>query len=648
MLLSFDVETHAMSPIVAPPLVVGAWSDGLSAWLTNRTDTVDAFREALRQDEIVGCNIVFDLGVMCVAEPRLVPHVFQAVEENRVYSVDLSEALHDIARGCLYKDPETGEPFQRYSLVRLEQRYLGIDRTEQKKNGWRLRYGELADVPLAQWPTEAIEYPKADALNTYRVHMAQAQHDNSQARGEEMRAAWSRHLQRAWGIRTDPERVAALREAVTKTHEETVAKFTACGLYRGEGQINPASKTGRPYPRSQYGTKNTALLKERVTAAYRGSPPLTAGGEVSCDRDTMLESGDELLEEFAATGENEKLFSTYLELLEVGTKRPIHPDYRLVVTGRPSSSNPNLYNLPRDHRIRECVIPRDGFLFADGDYAAIEFATLAQETYELFGYSELRDALLDGKDPHLLFAANLMSALYAETVSRYEHGDKQVKGLRQLGKAYNYGKGGGMGGPKMVHTSRKQGVRFCVASGERPDCTGERVTEYRGRPIKPACVDCLRVGERADSAYFTTWSVMEHYFKLVSQETAGGSGSIKGYGFTRGGCTFTNGANFRFQHRASRGQNRALWRLARECYVDRSSPLFGSRPVVTPYDQALTEVPEARAPEAADRQALIMREEMQAVCPDVPIKVEPVLTRRWMKDAKPKRDASGRLMVTEC
>ena len=196
----------------------------------------------------------------------------------------------------------------------------------------------------------------------------------------------------------------------------------------------------------------------------------------------------------------------------------------------------------------------------------------------------------------------------------------------------------------MVKNGRKQGLVFCTLSGEHPACTGERVTEYNGRPCKPTCVNCLSVGAKLDATYFLLWGVMRDYFDLITRETKC-DGSIKGYAFTRAGCTFTNGANFRFQHRAACGQADALWRLARECYVERDSPLFGCRPVVTPYDQTLAEAPEHRASEAADRLALVMREEMQRVCPDVPIKVEPVITRRWLKDAKPNR-VNGRLEVT--
>ncbi len=257
----------------------------------------------------------------------------------------------------------------------------------------------------------------------------------------------------------------------------------------------------------------------------------------------------------------------------------------------------------------------------------------------------MRDALLADRDPHVLFASQLAQTDYPTMLARVTSGDAQAKGLRQLAKAWNYGKGGGMGVAKMVQTSRKVGVKFCVVGGVNPRCTGERVTEWNGRECKPSCIDCLRVGVRAEEAYFVQWPEMRDYFDLITRETRG-DGAIRGYAFTRAGCTFTNGANFRFQHRAACLQADALWQLARECYVERDSPLFGCRPVITPYDQTLAEAPAHRASEAADRLATVMRSAGQRVCPDVPIKVEPVITRRWLKDAKPNR-VDGKLLPTD-
>lgn len=657
MLLSFDTETSAMDPVLAPPLVCGAFSDGSSAWLLNRKDTIDAFREALR-GELTNVNVVFDLAVMVVADPALLPLVFQALEDGRIVSADINEVLHDVARERRWRDAEgrehvdcwlyiddNGRDIGWYGQAFLERRYLGIDRSAEKASGWRFRYGELRRLPISAYPLEAVEYPKRDALNAWRINDAQRGHNNRDARPRWMRKAWAYYLQRAWGIRTDRERVDELRAAVTKMHDETVQRFTASGLYRGPGQINPRSKRGLPYPPSQYGKRNTEVLRERVRRAYHGRPPLTDGGEVSTDRDTLSESGDELLEQFAETGENEKLYSQYIDVLEAGTRRPIHFEFRFIKTGRPAAREPNLFNFPRDPRIRACVIPRPGYVFIDGDYSAIEFCTLAQTTYELFGRSAMRDALIADRDPHVLFAAQLANTDYASMLARVAGGDAQARGLRQLAKAWNYGKGGGMGVAKMVQTSRKQGVKFCVVGGVSAVCRGERLTEWNGREIKPTCIDCLRVAVRADDGYFTAWPEMRDYFDLITRETRG-TGAIRGYAFTRAGCTFTNGSNFRFQHRAACLQADALWQLARECYVERQSPLFGCRPVITPYDQTLAEAPAHRASAAADRLAAVMRSAGERVCPDVPIKVEPVITRRWLKDARPNR-VNGRLEVSD-
>ena len=43
----------------------------------------------------------------------------------------------------------------------------------------------------------------------------------------------------------------------------------------------------------------------------------------------------------------------------------------------------------------------------------------------------------------------------------------------------------------------------------------------------------------------------------------------------------------------------------------------------------------------------IMVKEMQKYTPDVPIKAEPALMRRWYKDAEPLYDQEGKLLIWE-
>lgn len=55
-------------------------------------------------------------------------------------------------------------------------RYLGLDISADKKgsDSWRLRYGELIGVPIAEWPPEALRYALEDPVHTAQLRVAQA------------------------------------------------------------------------------------------------------------------------------------------------------------------------------------------------------------------------------------------------------------------------------------------------------------------------------------------------------------------------------------------------------------------------------------------------------------------------------------------
>lgn len=110
--------------------------------------------------------------------------------------------------------------------------------------------------------------------------------------------------------------------------------------------------------------------------------------------------------------ELKKLISTYVTSLP-GYINPqtgkIHTTYNQTVTatGRLSSSNPNLQNLPirseRGKLIREAVIPDPGCLFLSADYSQIELRLLAHFS----GDEHMRDAFRQGQDIHAATAAKI-------------------------------------------------------------------------------------------------------------------------------------------------------------------------------------------------------------------------------------------------
>ena len=112
--------------------------------------------------------------------------------------------------------------------------------------------------------------------------------------------------------------------------------------------------------------------------------------------------------------ELKKLISTYISALptyinpETGK---IHTTYNQTVTatGRLSSSNPNLQNLPirseRGQLIRQAVIPDDGCMFLSADYSQIELRLMAHFSQD----PHLVEAFRSGQDVHAATAAKIFN-----------------------------------------------------------------------------------------------------------------------------------------------------------------------------------------------------------------------------------------------
>ena len=133
-----------------------------------------------------------------------------------------------------------------------------------------------------------------------------------------------------------------------------------------------------------------------------------------------------------------KLRSTYVDalpaLVEPETGR-VHTDFNQAVTatGRLSSSNPNLQNIPVrtefSRRIRKAFLPQEGWRMLSADYSQIELRILSH----LSGEPVLIEAYRAGDDVHALTARVLLEK---EEVTPEE---------RRLGKTINFGVIYGMG-----------------------------------------------------------------------------------------------------------------------------------------------------------------------------------------------------------
>lgn len=117
-----------------------------------------------------------------------------------------------------------------------------------------------------------------------------------------------------------------------------------------------------------------------------------------------------------------KLLSTYIDALPklINPKTGhIHTSFNqaVTVTGRLSSSNPNLQNIPiRDNNgreVRKAFIPDDGCLFFSADYSQIELRIMAH----LSGDENLIEAFREGHDIHASTASKVFKKPITEVTS---------------------------------------------------------------------------------------------------------------------------------------------------------------------------------------------------------------------------------------
>lgn len=643
-MLVVDTETYLIQPgMLAPKMVCVAfasdermtyslehdagYSEGPHTLLLKAQDALPRLRWLLTQ-EFCAHNLAFDLAVIARAYPELLPLIFKALSEGRAHDTEIREQLHAIALGRL--GFLGGKPTH-YSQKDLEIAYLGIDRSKEKddEDAWRLKYGTLYDVPLADWEFDALHYPLEDAINCLALYHAQKDHQNLHQEAEQVRAAFALHLCAVRGVRTD-------KASVDKFEAEMIAEYGQTKDLLVNAGILTIDKKGKDH-------KVMKVIQERVTKAYNGTPPLTPSSKPKCDGDTLAESGDPVLEALAASATSAKMLSTYVPILKLGTSIPITSSPNVLVeSGRTSWAKPNLQNQPRGRpghlNVRDCYIPRPGFRFVSVDYSTLELRTLAQALLWICGESVMAQTLNAGRDLHSTMGASIMGVEYADFAARVKAKDKTAKDFRQMSKAVNFGLPGGLGAAKLVAFARATyDAQLCVLSGEATTCGLEKVTEFNKRPCSPTCVKCIEVAIGLKETWFRTFPEMKGYFDWVSGITKGGSGQIEQFVSKRlrGGLGFCDGANTVFQGLAADLAKKALWDVTVACYQDKSAPLYGSRPWLFAHDEVLCETWEANLTPAAFQIADIMRAAYQQYCPDVDCgPLEPAAMSRWLKEAE--------------
>lgn len=197
------------------------------------------------------------------------------------------------------------------------------------------------------------------------------------------------------------------------------------------------------------------ILFEKLKIDIKGVKK-TKGGAISTNIDTLMTISDRhLIVKFILEyRELFKLQSTYVKpLQELADKNQrVHTTYIQTgtSTGRLSSQNPNLQNIPIEgewaKELRKCFITEKGFQLASFDYSQIELRVLAS----LSGDPKMIEAFNNDLDIHKLTAANVFNVAL----------EKVTPEMRRLAKTLNFGVVYGMGANAFAKTS---GLNFADA-----------------------------------------------------------------------------------------------------------------------------------------------------------------------------------------
>jgi len=529
------------------------------------------------------------MGVVMRHAPELTNIIFELYRSGRVRDTKIREELYDIRNNKLHTKKKRG-------LKDLAARYLGVQMVKGE-DSWQLRYGELIDVPISQWPHDAVQYALNDARYTLEVFNAQTIEMPDE--GLQCRAAFSLFLMSGYGIITDPVLVKELGDELNSEHDHLKKFLMEKAFLRSEGV--------------KKGAKDTAYIQHYVNELYDGKAPLTKGGEkgenkkVQINQDSLTPiSYDPTIEKYLLYSQISTLRNTFLPTVEAGTRHRINHGYNtLVRTGRTSSYKPNSQNFPRGtddfpiaKKVRRCFIPRPGFLYASCDYAAAELRAVAQLCFTLFGRSALRDDFIAGKDPHMELAKEM----------GIDRGN--------LVKAANFGFWGGLGPPAFVEYARNMyGLHLTIQQAHQ--------TKLRWMKKNPEQVA---------------------YFKVTKYAYQQGSTTQFKSKRVRGGITYTSSANTLFQGLVADAIKDAMFVVTDACYSSPTHILYGARPVFMLHDELILEVKEDVAHEQAKELQRIMMSVASEWMPDVPQTGDVCLMRRWFKEAEPVYDQEERLI----
>lgn len=677
-MIAFDTETRLIGPgQVSPEVMCASFAEpGETALASNGDPHLLALLESTLEDPCIAtARGSYDLCCLVRTFPSLWPRVLKALDEGRIHDVMLREKLYYLGTTGDLKVFH-GKPIS-YSLASIARRRVGLDLSAGKEGDdiWRLRYAELDGVPSDLYPKEARDYALLDAQATLEVfqHQEAKTPQLFKAEATHVRASFCYYLMTTAGLEVDVAFKEELQRQIdTELHPDNLPLLYESGLItpaqpprpharnKSHAPGCPRKNCGCPpqmcQPQPEKLNKKSFLIPLVETVSQEHGIPLTLTekGATSTNAEVLevLAPLHKVLGQFYVRETKNKLRTSFFPAMEWPygsgqTADRVHPGYSdLVSTGRGAAKGNTKKNKDKalfasvqiqqaDPRIRQCYVPGDGWVFAVADFTAIDLCSLAQTIKDLFGHSTLLDQINAGIDPHSFLGSVLAfegdpkfreealplvdndDAVYQLFLSKAKTDPDWFKHWRTFAKPVGLGFPGGLGLGTMVSLCRSYGITITRADAKR-----------------------------LKKIWFSVYPEMREY--LGSWVPLQDGVYVSPRGMIRRNCSFTQLANGRaLQTPAAEGMKEAMWQVTKACYTQ-GHLLYGSVPVINMHDELVVRVKDDRQAGAkAEEISRLMCLGMSKILPDVLVRAEPLLTRRWLKEAKAVRDQAGCLVPWE-
>jgi len=404
--ISFDTETTGTDAnfvdLVGLSFSIEAGKGYYIPTPENREETLailEEFRPVFESEHIVkiGQNIKYDMLVL------------------KWYSIQLKGELFDTMLAHYLIDPDT-----RHGMDVLSENYLGYTPISITSLIGAKGKGQLnmKDVPVEK----VIDYAAEDAdvtLQLANVFEPMLLERNAQKLAKEIENPLIYVLadMEIEGVRIDADTLAAysaqLQEDILKAE---LSVYDKAGL-----KFNLASP-------KQLGE----VLFDHLKLDPKAKKTKTGQYQTGEDVLTALANKSDIVQDILDFRQMQKLKSTYVDALPLlvnpRTGR-VHTSYNQAVaaTGRLSSNNPNLQNIPiktdRGREVRKAFIARDSdHILLSADYSQIELRLIAEISKE----ANMLDAFLNGIDIHTATAAKVYGIGIDEVTSNQRRNAKAV------------------------------------------------------------------------------------------------------------------------------------------------------------------------------------------------------------------------------